>query len=445
MNYSFLTENYQSGTLLDHRKLANRIKQISNDDLVLLREDLAKMDNEELIRFVESMNQAIPLPRLVIMAIESRPALTGFNYNYTLSMINMTLSNPNHDDFDKNTSIAAISKLVRGYRHRTNLNLLEGVSTALTKEAMQLISGHHEIDNAFADHLTRALTKKLKLAQADNTVMGLKQLDIPESFRVFIKAQDKITTKDAAESFYTSNELTKSYIDIVRKEVGDKTLVEIARRNLEYISNDLSLLNVVKELGEEMVISDAVLQEKMQDCEKLGKVSVLLKDILMGTKPSDIYPKTTKFVMDNLEKILSVEQDPPSGSLANYAKENSRGSELVGKYISKIGSLITSYQIRYGDEDPIDVEKSTPGAILSNAFSEKYNDLAYRRMQVWRNSTVRAITNIGVAEFSDMLKDISEPVASAIYKDMSSSEDREAVLRKFIKVREVAFASDLGL
>jgi len=443
MNYSFLTENYQSGTIQDRRILANRIKNISSDDVVFLREDLARMDNEELFRFVESMNQTLPLPRLVIMAVESRPALTGFNYNYTLSMINMALSNPKHDDFDKSSSVAAISKLVKGYHHRTNLNLLEGISTALTKEAMQIISGHHEIDNAFAEHLGRALTKKLTLAQADNTIMGLKDLDIPESFRVFIKAQDKITTKDAAESFYTSNILTKNYIDIIRNEVGDDGLVSIARRNLDLTSNDLSLFNIIKELGEEAVISDQVLNKKLEDCSKLGKVPTLFKDVLTGTKPSDIYPKTANFVMDNLESIISYEQTPPSGALANYAKENSRGKELVGHYINRIGSMIKNVQAMRGD--PVFAEQSTPGEIFSIAFSDNFDIKNSRPLQSWRNSTVRAITTIGVSEFSEMLKDISEPVAAAIYKDMGNSEDRDQVLKKFVKVREVAFASDLGL
>lgn len=445
MNYSFLPKNYQSGTLQDLRRLANQIKQISTEDLPLLREDLVRMDNEELIRFMESMNHALPLPRLVIMAVESRSTLTGFNYNYTLSMINMALSNPNHDDFDKNASIAAISKLVRGYRHRTNLNLLEGVSTALTKEAMQLISGHHEIDNAFADHLGRALTKKLTLAQADNTIMGLKELDIPESFRVFIKAQDKITTKDAAESFYASNILTKNYIDIVRQEVGDEILVTMARRHLEYTTTDLSLFNVIKELGEDSVISDNVLEEKLKDCKKLSKTPVFIKDILTGTKQSDIYPKSTKFVMDNLDSILATEPNPPSGAMANYAKENSRGLELIDKYINKTGSIMTTLQTKYGDESPVDLKNCTLGEILSHAFSDKHKELAYRGVHMWRNATVRAIANIGVSECSEILKDISSEAATAIYNNMESSEDRENALRKFIKIREVAFASDLGL
>lgn len=452
MDNTFLGQSYPPASDRERRALAHRVKAISDEDRVSLFNDLVKMPADALFYLVENLNQAVALPHLVMMAIDSRPTLTGFNYNNTLSMINLALKAPFDEKFDKAAAISGVAKLIRGYVHRTNMNLIEGISTSLTKESKTLLSGHHEIDDAFVEHLGRALTKKPNFQQTQNIIYGLRDLDIPKSFESFlreIKEPEKHAIRtNLLSDFYHGNALTPAYIKIIRAELGDDVLINLARQNLNERKVGLTSFNwIVSELTEAVVINQATLDQQLAASIKARRACDFFSDILTGTKGSGIYEQSATFVLNNLATIIKHEKSAPSESFAYFARDAKRGQELVSVYLDKIASMISDLDdLRdVSPEHRFDTKANTPGAVLSEVFNIRYELAEARDIKTWRNATIRAITTTGVLEFSDSLADIHEPAAMAIYKDMGNVPNREEILKKFMKIRQVAFCSDLGM
>lgn len=451
MSYSFLGENYQPLTVQERRSLAYRIKSITDQDRVALQNDLSKMSADDLFHFVEALNGVIPLPQLVTMAIDALPNPTGLNYNYTLSMINIALKAPHDEAFDKAAIITGIATLIKGYVHRTNMNLLEGVVHSLSQEAKLFLSGNHEIDDAFVEHLGRALTKKFDFRQADNIIFGLRELDIPKSFETFLKVintPEQTAVKDRFLSdFYHAGALKPSYIKIIRAELGDQPLINLARANINQVSGIKSLVWIIAELTEEVVINQATLEKNLADFIKRNGSSAYFTNILNNVSHTSDLVKSKKFVLDNIATLIALDPIPPCQEFSWYAKEQNRGAELVSHYLSKAGTLVSRLDAKnnvpHGDR--FDVENASPGKLLSELFNPRYSYPEGQDIVSWRQATVGAITKTGVIEFADSLADITEPAAMAIYKDMGNVPNREEILKKFMKIREVAFCDDLGM
>ena len=452
MDNTFLGQYYPAASDRERRAMAERIRHISDEDRSALLNDLAKMSADTLFYFVEGMTQAQALPHLVTMAIDSRPTLTGFNYNNTLSMINLALKAPLDEKFEKAAAISGVAKLIKGYVHRTNLNLIEGISTSLTKEAKTLLSGHHEIDDAFVHHLGRALKKKPDFRQAQDIIYGLRDLDIPKSFEAFLREikgpeQHAIRT-NLLNDFYHGNALTPAYIKTIRAELGDDVLINLARMNLNEKKQGLTSFNwIVSELTESVVINQTTLDHYLAASIKAKQVCNFFSDILTGTKGSGIYEQSATFVLNNLASLIKHEKWAPSDSFAYFARDAKRGTELVSVYLDKITSMISALD-DFRDVNPeyrFDANANTPGAVLSEVFNIRYELSEARDIKTWRNATIRAITTTGVVEFAESLADIHEPAAMAIYKDMGDVPNREEILKKFMKIRQVAFCNDLGM
>ncbi|WP_274644563.1 hypothetical protein [Pseudomonas serbica] len=452
MDNTFLGQYYPAASDRERRALAERIRHISDEDRAALFNDLSKMSADTLFYFVEGMTQAQALPHLVTMAIESRPTLTGFNYNNTLSMINLALKTPFDEKFDKAAAVSGVAKLIKGYVHRTNMNLIEGISTSLTKESITLLSGHHEIDEAFVEHLGRALTKKPSFAQTQNIIYGLRDLDIPLSFATFlvtIKEPEQYAIRsNLLNDFYHGNALTPAYIKTIRAELGDDVLINLARLNINEKKAGLTSFNwIVSELTEAVVINQATLDQQLAASIKAKKACDFFSDILAGTKGSGIYEQSATFVLNNLATLIKHEKLAPSESFAYFARDSKRGQELVSVYLDKIASMISGLD-DFRDVNPehrFDAKANTQGAVLSEVFNIRYELPEARDIKTWRNATIRAITTTGVLEFAESLADIHEPAAMAIYKDMGTVANRDEILKKFMKIRQVAFCSDLGM
>jgi hypothetical protein len=452
MDNTFLGQSYPVASDRERRALADRIRNIADEDRAALFNDLVKMSADTLFYFVENMTQVKALPHLVTMAIDSRPTLTGFNYSNTLSMINLALTAPFDTKFDKPAAISGVAKLIRGYVHRTNMNLIEGIATSLTKESKTLLSGHHEIDDAFVEHLGRALTKKPSFVQTNNIINGLRTLDTPNSFALFIREikepeQHAIRT-NLLNDFYHGNAITPPYIKIIRAELGDDVLINLARSNLNEPKAGLTSFNwIVSELTEAVVINQATLEQNLEACIKDKRACNFFNDILMGTKGSGMYPQSATFVLNNLTNLIGHDKWAPSQAFAYFAKEQQRGADLVNVYLDKISAMISAHD-DFRDVNPeyrFDAKVNTPGAVLSEVFNMRYELTEARDIKTWRNATIRAITTIGVVNFAESLSDIHEPAAMAIYKDMGDVPNREEILKKFMKIRQVAFCHDLGM
>lgn len=451
MSYSFLGENYQPLAVQERRSLAYRIKSITDQDRVALQNDLSKMNADDLFHFVEALNGAVPLPQLVTMAIDALPNPTGLNYNYTLCMINIALKAPHDEAFDKAAIITGIAKLIKGYVHRTNMNLLEGVAHSLSQEAKQFLSGNHEIDDAFVEHLGRALTKKFDFRQADNIILGLRELDIPKSFETFlqvVKTPEQAAVKERfLRDFYHAGALKPAYIKIIRAELGDDPLINLARSNINDVSGVKSLIWIIDELTEDVVINQATLEINLADFIKRNGSSAYFTNILNNVSHTSDLEQSKKFVLNNIATLIKFDKIPPAEGFSLYATEQNRGAELVSHYLSKVGTLVSAMDTKRDvpHEDRFDVENASQGQLLSEVFSPRYSNPEFRDIVSWRQATVRAITKTGVIEFADSLADISEPAAMAIYKDMGNVPNREEILKKFMKIRQVAFCDDLGM
>jgi hypothetical protein len=448
MQNTFLGENFTLPAFSEKALLGERIKNMTAEERTYLENDLAAMSAEAVYHIVSQMAVATRLPNLASAAVASRPVPTGFCFNHTLSMLNYVLVNQDEEEFDADQALLDAASLIKGYQHRTNMNLLEEVSSQVTKKSKALMAGNAGIDEAFVEHLGRALEKRLVFSKAEGMIAGLCELNLPQSLKCVLaafKASEHVhLLHTTLQDLYTKDALNPAYIEVVRSVLGDQSLISLARTHLNDNSGQKSFVWLLEAFSEKTLLDHLTLGDHLEYSIKLKKPCFFFNSILRGNKELGLLQNTGNFVLDNLAVLVASEAFPPSDKLVEFAIEQGRGAELVSLYLDNIRAQITRMEDRVHAEDRFDSIGATPGQVLNEVLKNRYS-IEAPEITRWRDATIRAVIKIGVLEFQTVLADMNEELATTLHKQIGNAPNRMEILEKCLKIRQVAFSHDLGL
>lgn len=451
MQNTFLGANFILPAFPEKKPLVDRIKNMTDEERTWLENDLSAMSPEEVFTIVSQMDVAARLPKLVSAAVASRQDATWFCYNHTLSMLNYVLAYQDEDHFDLDQALLDVTSLIKGYQHRTNMNLLEGLSSSLSNKSKALIAenaGNSGIDEAFVEHLSRALEKKLVFSQAQGLINSLCELNIPRSLKCVLnalKVPEYVHLLDTTlQDLYTKDALNPAYIEALRSELGDQRLISLARTHLNSNSGQKSFQWLLEAFSENTLVGQATLAEQLEYSVKLNGPCAFFMGILSGNTELVNLKNAGNFVLDNLAGLVANQKFPPSDTFIGFAKEQGRGAELVNVYLAKIRALIPRMEDRLQTEKRFDSTGATPGQLLNEVLRSRYA-IEAPEITRWRDATIRAFTKLGVLEFKDDLADMNEQLATELHKHIGDAPNRMEILEKCFKIRQVAFSHDLGL
>ena len=448
MQNTFLGENFILPPFPEKKSLADRIRNITEDERKWLVNDLATMAPEAVFSILTQMEGAARLPTLVSAAVASRQHADWFSYHRTLSMLNYVLGYEDEEGFDVDQALQDAASLIKGYQHRTNMNLLEGLTSSLTNSAKELVAGNVAFDDACVEHLGRALQKEIAYSNAQGMISTVCELNMPRSLQCVLRAlkapEYAKLLEDTLQDLYTKDALTPAYIAIVRSEIGDQHLIKQAQDNLNYNTGRKSFEWLLETFSEKRLVDQATLAELLEHSLKLKSPCAFFKSILSGNRQLDNLQNAGRFVLDNLAGLIENDKFPPGDKFVEFAIDHGRGIELVNVYLENIRAMITQMEDRLKVVKRFDSTGATTGQLLNETLKSRYK-IEAREIIRWRDATVRAIVQVGIFEFQDELADMNDELATVFHKHIGDAPNRIQILEKFFKIRQVGFGHDLGL
>lgn len=454
MTKTFLTQKFAPEDMDKRRTLGLKLNRISDENAVGLLNDLRSMSVDELWSFVSKISEAIHVPVLNRLAVQVLPELTGLRHDTTLRMIGLCVKGCTDDtEPQKQERIAGVVKLIRGYRHRTNLNLLPELQRVIQPEGTTLIAGDHTIDLACADHLQRALQKTYTITDLTSMVKVIGELQLSNTLGTLVagfkEAWGEKQLEMTISDLYYQDALTPDMIASIRAVHGDKTLIEHAQFAMHEGQGKASLSAIIQVLGEDRVITDALLDQAMAKADGDVKKSGFLETFTHGKSvPLEHWPKTMDFVYKNLPALTANSDSIFQSMFIKHSVEHGHAHLLVDVCINRLKAFMmkADQQLERSDFGSFDYAKSTHADILNRTF-DKFYEVNWRdaQLKTWRWSVMDVIQEAGILEFSDMAEQANSRVRAEMIEAIGEPENKVEILQKLVKFRGGWFTQELGV
>lgn len=454
MTKTFLTQKFAPEDMNKRKTLGLKLNRISDENAVGLLNDLRSMSVDELWSFVSKISDAMHVPVLNRLAVQVLPELTGLRHDTTLRMIGLCVKGCTNDsEPEKQERIAGVAKLIGGYRHRTNLNLLTGLRRAIQDEGATLLAGNQSIDLACADHLQRAIQKTYALTDLTTMVKLIGELQLPNTLGGLVanfkeswgEKQLEMTISD----LYYSDALTPELIASIRATHGDQTLIEHAQFAMHEPQGKASLSAIIQVMGEDLVITDALLDQAMAKANGNVKKSGFLETFTHGKSvPLENWPKTMDFVYKNLSALTVATDSIFQPMFIKHSVANGHAHAVVDVCINRLKAYMikADQELERTDFGSFDYANCTDADILNRTFDKFYEaNFRHTELKTWRWSVMDVIQEAGILEFSEMAEQANSRLRAEMIAAIGEPENKTEILQKLVKFRGGWFTQELGV
>lgn len=454
MTKTFLTQKFAPSDMDKRRTLGLKLNRISEENAIGLLNDLCWMSADEMWSFVSKMDEAIHVPVLNRLAVKSLPEETGLRYDTTLRMIGLILkdcSTANQSDLAEVT--AGVSKLIRGYRHRTNLNLLKGLGSELDSQAKELLAGKEEIDLACAEHLERALLKPSSVYDLDKMVRVIGDLQLERSLLTLAKH----LKRNLAESYlgvvisdlYFQDRLTPPLIGSIMTVFGDHALISHTQKSLGEGQGKRSMEYMVQVLSEDRIVTDVFLDQAMAATKGDISKSKFLSGFTHGKSVSfEYWPKTMDFIYKNLSALTADSSSIFQPMFIKHSIDHGHAHLVVETCISRLKTYMikADQELERTDYGTFDYGNTTQADILNRTF-DKFYEANWRAAELkkWRWSVMDIIQEAGILQFSEMAENANSRLRAEMIEAIGEPENKAEILQKLVKFRGGWFTQELGV
>lgn len=428
----------------------NRIGEKRPDDLL---NHLRSMTADQIWSFVSKIDEVTPTPLLNRLAVESLPEITGLRYDTTLRMIGLLVKGSDKaPENEKSQLIAGVIKLINGYRHRTNLNLLTGLSDALGDEGVYLVKGNEAFDRSCAEHLQRALEKPFGLRDLSSMVRNSGVLQIPKALSILvdrIQADNPHFIRTLVSDLYYQEALTPAMIAPIRQAFGDKVFHERGYYTILDENGKSSLAGITEVFGEETVITPDTLEEAMANANGDVKKCKFLSIFTHGLNdaPFENWPKSRDFVYKNL-KALTVSTDSIfQRTFIKHCAADGHAQPVMDVIIGKLKVYMidADRQHERSDYGSFDYESCSQAQILNRTFDQFYKaNWRDAQLNKWRWNAIDLIQETGILEFSDLAEGANARLMGELIEAIGEPENKAEILQKLVRFRGAWFTQELG-
>lgn len=470
MTQMFLTQKFAPDDINERRTLGLKLNRISDENAAGLLNDLRSMTADQLWSFASKMDEAIHVPVLNRLAVESLPEVTGLRYDTTLRMISLLVKGAYDATEDQKPEIiAGVIKLIDGYQHRTKLNLMTGLFDALGDEGVALVKENVAFDQACASHLQRVLQKPYKSMALTDMTKSIGMLKLPQALSILLEdirvRDDKLSMSILVSDLYCQDSLLPDMIEPIRGAFGDQILIDRAQIaiqdnqgksslariiSMQETQINTSLAGIIEVFGEDKVITDDILKQAMVsangDVQKSRLLAIFTHD--MADAPFEKWPKTRDFVYKHL-KDLTVSTD--SILQRTFLKHSAADGHaqpvmdvLIGKL--KVYMMNADKQHERSDYGVFDYESCTQAQILNRTFDQFYKaNWRDGQLKTWRGCAVYLIQEAGILEFADLAEDANTLLKDELIEAIGEPENKAEILQKLVKFRGGWFTRELGV
>lgn len=470
MTQTFLTQKFAPEDMDKRRTLGLKLNRISDENAVGLLNDLRSMSVDELWSFVSKISEAIHVPVLNRLAVQVLPEVTGLRHDTTLRMIGLCVKGcTNDNEAQKKERIAGVVKLIGGYQHRTNLNLLPELQRALQDEGETLVAGETSIDAACSDHLQRALKKGYKITELTSMVQVIGTLQLPKTLGQLVlgfkEAWGEKELEMTISDLYYQDALTPELIASIRDVHGEKTLIEHTQFAIRDNHGKSSLENVVSMqnshvnsslgwilavFGENKVITDEILRQAMDsakgDVKKSRLLSIFTHDLVDA--PFANYPKTRDFVYKHLKDLTVSTDSILQRTFIKHCAADGHAQPVMDVIIGKLKvyMLNADKQLERSDYGVFDYEGCTQAQILNRTFDEFYKaNWRDAQLKSWRWCAIDLIQVTGILEFAELAEGANSRLMSELIEAIGEPENKTEILQKLVRFRGGWFTQELGV
>ncbi|WP_408601908.1 hypothetical protein [Pseudomonas sp. PLMAX] len=470
MTKTFLTQKFAPEDMDKRRTLGLKLNRISDENAVGLLNDLRSMNADQLWSFVSKMDEAIHVPVLNCLAVESLPEVTGLRYDTTLRMISLLVKGAYDATEDQKPEIiAGVIKLIDGYQHRTKLNLMTGLFDALGDEGVALVKGNVAFDQACSNHLQRVLQKPYKSMALTDMTKSIGMLRLPKALSILAEdirvRGDNLSMSILVSDLYCQDALLPTIIEPIRAALGDQILIDRAQIaiqdnegksslariiSMQETQINTSLSGIIEVFGEDKVITDDILRQAMVsangDIKKSRLLSIFTHD--MADAPFAKWPKTRDFVYEHLKDLTVSTDSILQHTFIKHCAADGHAQPVMDVIIGKLKVYMMNADKQHerSDYGVFDYEGCTQAQILNRTFDAFYKaNWRDAQLKTWRWCAIDLIQETGILEFAELAEGANARLMSELIDAIGEPENKTEILQKLVRFRGAWFTQELGV
>lgn len=445
--HKFFTDGVLPASQTRIEQFFDRVASMTRFEEPVLREEIAGLSRMQMMDFAERILAQSDDERL-LRAFYMSPAVHRIMGLEGLEQYFYLLCSMAHDEIIHRDLFEDLaSHLVSSYPNPRALNLLPSMHrlvTRVTGPGGTLAFNSPAFDNALASHLGSVIDKTNSNDEQIRSWDGLRQIHLPETFRVFMEdiklREDFLALRHIAVDLFTQNRISPGYLEVLRGVLGDDALVSAYR---DVSSCDHAMLSIVKLLPvwSESTFHDEQWLSYVQQTVDKGWIPADVNTMFEEGISEQQLPILAGFVMQNLDRLMDCDLKSEKGrslrkNIARMAKRMGFGAEAL---MFSIASASLASSVSMGVPQPAGAAERIDLLSTPTSFSAPVTEVnAY-------NHILDITETVGLETLLEVAPSIHERFVVDFMNTRKTAMPMRDLLKMFPQCKGLVLENDLGM